>query len=134
MSLHAVQPTDEQHAWMLNIVGKFLASKVSDRPDNWLQEAQEKAIQVCGRIWNSIGMLPVPPPGHSWVLFIEGTRFALTSWDQGDLAALEGKSITQLKDGDSSYDGQVVRVAMEHNGYASNWLLGITLASKAGTN
>lgn len=119
---------------MINIVRRILASKPSDRPENWLQEAQEKAIQVVGRIWNSIGMLPMPPSGHSWVLFVEGTRFALTSWNHGDLAALERKSIAELRDRDLSYDGQVLRVAMDHNGYASNWLMGITLAGKAGRN
>lgn len=132
--LQGVQPNEEQNAWMVNIVRKILASSPSDRPDNWLQEAQEKAIRVCGRIWNQVGMLPVPPPGHSWVLFIAGSRFALTSWNHEELAALEGKSITQLVEGDASYDGQVLRVAMDHNGYASNWVLGITLADKAGKN
>lgn len=134
MTLQAVVPDDEQKSWMLNIVNKILASNPSDRPENWLQEAQQKAIRVCGRIWNQVGMLPVPPPGHSWVLFIAGSRFALTSWEHEDLAALEGKTMNQLRDGDASYDGQVLRVAMDHNGYASNWLLEITLASKAGTN
>jgi hypothetical protein len=135
MTPQGVEPTEEQNAWMINIVRRILASKPSDRPENWLQEAQEKAIQVVGRIWNSIGMLPMPPSGHSWVLFVEGTRFALTSWNHGDLAALERKSIAELRDRDLSYDGQVLRVAMDHNGYASNWLMGITLAgNKAGRN
>lgn len=129
-------PSAEQNDWMLGIVRKILASKLSDRPNGWLEEANELALKVCVRIWNQIGMLPTPPPGHSWVLFIAGTRFALTSWHNGELAMLENKTQEQLEAGDKNADGQVLRVAMEHSGYASNYVLVISLPSKppAGAN